>query len=278
MPPKGRSRRNRSEDDEIEIRTNVSTFKPSPTKDIVKPTIFYGNLDEDIDSWLKNFDRIATANEWSRERKSNTLPAFLRDRKDLCPRNYNHCITVTFFRQDNEGQNVEDFASEINKLATRAYSDMKRDQKDVLIKEHFIQGLKQDIKRFVILSNPTTFEEAFRSAKREECNNTLTNRDRQTVAACAISNNNLEDNIKYLSEQMKVLAMQMNNIPTRGRGGFEYRGNRFQQSRGQGRGRGYGSNRNLRASDGRPICNYCMKVGHVERSCDEKNSTYASGN
>ncbi|CAG2227261.1 FAM21 [Mytilus edulis] len=80
MPPKGRSRRNRSEDDEIEIRTNLSTFKPSPTKDIVKPTIFYGNLDEDIDSWLKNFDRIATANEWSRERKLNTLPAFLRDR------------------------------------------------------------------------------------------------------------------------------------------------------------------------------------------------------
>ncbi|CAG2194960.1 unnamed protein product [Mytilus edulis] len=65
MPPKGRSRRNRSEDDEIEIRTNLSTFKPSPTKDIVKPTIFYGNLDEDIDSWLKNFDRIATANEWN---------------------------------------------------------------------------------------------------------------------------------------------------------------------------------------------------------------------
>ncbi|VDI13937.1 Hypothetical predicted protein [Mytilus galloprovincialis] len=80
MPPKGRSRRNRSEDDEIEIRTNLSTFKPSPTKDIVKPTIFYGNLDEDIDSWLKIFDRIATANEWNRERKLNTLPAFLRDR------------------------------------------------------------------------------------------------------------------------------------------------------------------------------------------------------
>ncbi|CAC5358209.1 unnamed protein product [Mytilus coruscus] len=299
MPPKGRSRRNRSEDDEIEIRTNLSTFKPSPTKDIVKPTIFYGNLDEDIDSWLKNFDRIATANDRSRERKSNTLPAFLGDRaaefyesleddekediatlceslrKRFMPKELQSLYYSNPFQaRQREGQNVEDFASEINKLATRAYSDMKRDQKDVLIKEHFIQGLKQDIKQFVMLSNPTTFEEAFRSAKREECNNTLTNRDRQTVAACAISNNNLEDNIKDLSEQMKVLAMQMNNIPTRGRGGFGNRGNRFQQSRG----RGYGSNRNLRASDGRPICNYCMKVGHVERSFDEKNSTYASGN
>ncbi|CAC5390009.1 unnamed protein product [Mytilus coruscus] len=63
---------------------------------------------------------------------------------------------------------------------------------------------------------------------------------------------------------MNVLAVQ------RGRGGFGNRENRFQQSRRQGRGRGYGSNRNLRASDGRPICNYCIKVGHVERRFDEE--------
>ncbi|VDH98414.1 Hypothetical predicted protein [Mytilus galloprovincialis] len=274
MPPKGRSRRNRSEDDEIEIRTNLSTFKPSPTKDIVKPTIFYGNLDEDIDNRAAEFYESL---EDDKKEDIATLCESLRTR--FMPKELQSLYYSNLFQaRQREGQNVEDFASEINKLATRAYSDMKRDQKDVLIKEHFIQGLKQDIKRFVMLSNPTTFEEAFRSAKREECNNTLTNRDKQTVAACAISNNNLEDNIKDLSEQMKVLAMQMNNIPTRGRGGFGNRGNRFQQSRGQGRGRGYGSNRNLRASDGRPICNYCMKVGHVERSCDEKNSTYASGN
>ncbi|VDI18881.1 Hypothetical predicted protein [Mytilus galloprovincialis] len=91
MPPKGRSGRNRSEEDEIEIRTNLSTFKPSPTKDIVKPTVFYGSLDEDI---------IATANEWSRERKLDTLPAFLRYRaavatfvlNDLDIRTEKHCL------------------------------------------------------------------------------------------------------------------------------------------------------------------------------------------
>ncbi|CAC5363328.1 unnamed protein product [Mytilus coruscus] len=59
---------------------------------------------------------------------------------------------------------------------------------------------------------------------------------------------------------MKVLAMQ------RGRGGFGNRENRFQQSRRQRRGRGYGSYRNLRASEDRPICNYCVKIGHFERN------------
>ncbi|CAG2211112.1 unnamed protein product [Mytilus edulis] len=90
MPPKVRSGRNRSEDDVIEIRTNLSTFKPSPTKDIVKATVFYGSLDEGIDSWLKFLDRIATANEWSRERKLNMLPAFLRD----------HAAVATFVLND----------------------------------------------------------------------------------------------------------------------------------------------------------------------------------
>lgn len=43
---------------------------------------------------------------------------------------------------------------------------MKRDQQDIPIKENFIQGLNQDIKQFVMLSNPTTFEEALRSVKK----------------------------------------------------------------------------------------------------------------
>lgn len=54
----------------------------------------------------------------------------------------------------------------------------------------------------------------------------------------------MEDKIKDLSERMKVFAMQMNNIPTKERGGFGNRGDKFEQPRGQGKGLGYGSNRN----------------------------------
>ena len=39
-----------------------------------------------------------------------------------------------------------------------------------------------------------------------------------------------------------------------------------QRNQPQGRPRG----RNLRSSDGQPICNFCSRVGHVERYCREK--------
>ena len=48
--------------------------------DIMKRTIFFGNLDEDINSWIKNFNRIARAKQCNLERKLYTIPAFHRDR------------------------------------------------------------------------------------------------------------------------------------------------------------------------------------------------------
>lgn len=60
-----------------------SMYEPpntSQTSTVIKPCPFFGNLDEDFDSWIKNFDRIAKANGWSKEKKTITIPAFLRDR------------------------------------------------------------------------------------------------------------------------------------------------------------------------------------------------------
>lgn len=53
--------------------------KANHRSDIVKLIIFFGNLDEDIDLWIKNFNRIARGNQWNLERKLYTIPAFLRD-------------------------------------------------------------------------------------------------------------------------------------------------------------------------------------------------------
>ncbi|VDH90422.1 Hypothetical predicted protein [Mytilus galloprovincialis] len=173
MPPKARPRRNRSEDDEIEILTNLSSFifKPSHTKGIFKPSIIlYGNVDEDIDSWLKYFDRIATANQYHAAAFHESLE---EDRKEDTA---TLCESLWKSARQREGQNFEDASETCNTCIFR----YDKRTKDVLIKEHFIQGLKQDIKRFVMSSNPTTYEGAYRSAKIEKCN---TNRDRQTVAA-----------------------------------------------------------------------------------------------
>ena len=260
--------------------------------DIVKPTIFFGNLDEDIDSWIKNFNRIARANQWNLERKLYTMPAFLRDRaaeyyeslddhvkssfERLCdalrdrflPKELQSLYFSNLF-QARQGtvQSIDDYTSGITKLSAKAYGDMDRDQKDGLIREHFVQGLRPEIKRFVMLSNPKTFEEAFRNAKREEANNRLVNTNVENPKAACALNVSIEDCIKDLTGQVQALAMKVDNMSTKGHVPHT-RGRPF-----RGRGRGqfqHNVGRNLRTTDGQPFCNYCKKVGHIEMGCREK--------
>ena len=154
---------------------------------------------------------------------------------------------------------------------------MPRKQKEILTKEHFVQGLKPDLKRFVLMSNPKTFEEAFRHAKREECHGVITRPQARTMAAACEEDRTarLEKYVENLTVQLSAMATNLDCItsPTN-----LHRGNRNQSNRGYRRGRGRGthnnaqrrSDMNLRTTNGRPICNFCMKVGHIEFACREK--------
>lgn len=285
-----------------ELPTIPNTSQISSSSTIIKPCPFFGNLDEDFDAWIKNFDRIAKANGWSKEKRCITIPAFLRDRaaehyesleedaKDdydiLCeslrerfiPKELQTLYYSNLFGcKQKDQQSVDDYASEITKLTSRAYVEMPKRQKEILTKEHFVQGLNPDLKRFVLMSNPKTFEEAFRHAKREECHNALTRPQARTMAAACEEDrtSRLEKSVEELAVQLSAMATNLNHItsPTN----FN-RGNRNQSNRGFRRGRDRGtrsnaqprSDRNLRTTDGRPICNFCMKVGHIEFACREK--------
>ena len=267
----------------------------------VKPVPFFGKLEEDIDAWIKNFDRIARANFWTDERKCVTIPAFLRDqaadlyesldddikddyrsvcdalRERFIPKELQSLYYSNLFGcRQTESQTVDDYAANISKLATRAYMDMPRRQKETLTKEHFVQGLKPEIKRYVLLSNPQTFEEAFRHAKREECNNFLVSGSRTNVATMSYEPHRTEElqkSIADLTAQVSVMATEVGRFMSKQQyapaGQGQYRGG---SGRGRGRGRGYRprSDRNLRTTDGRPICNICQKVGHIAIRCNEK--------
>ncbi|CAC5405382.1 unnamed protein product [Mytilus coruscus] len=154
-------------------------------------------------------------------------------------------------------------SSEINNYSNTCVCRHVAKPEGCLNKGTFYSRFKTDIKRFVKLSNRLTFEEAFRSTKREECNNIFTNRDKQAVT-CALCSNNLKDNIKDLNEQMKVLTMKMNDFSTRGRGSFGNPSNRFQQWGGQGR----GSNGKLRTTESRPIWRKRFDKGMPLSKCD----------
>ena len=57
----------------------LRVMEESP-KTVVHPTKFFGEPGEDVEKWLKSFDRISKANGWSERRQIEILPAFLRDR------------------------------------------------------------------------------------------------------------------------------------------------------------------------------------------------------
>ena len=124
-------------------------------------------------------------------------------------KNYNRYIFRAYFKPDKGTVlSIEDYASEITKLSARAYGDIDRDQNDGLIREKFAQRLRPKIKGFVVLSNPKTFEEAFRNAKREEANNRLVHTNVENPKAACALNVSVEDCIKKLTGQVQVLAMR----------------------------------------------------------------------
>ena len=49
-------------------------------KNTVSLSKFYGDGKEDVDKWLRSFERVAKANQWKEDRMAEILPAVLRDR------------------------------------------------------------------------------------------------------------------------------------------------------------------------------------------------------
>lgn len=58
----------------------------------------------------------------------------------------------------------------ILKLARRAHGGISLDEHDRLVMEHVLQGLRPELRRYVVMAYPQRFEQAFKIAKREECN------------------------------------------------------------------------------------------------------------
>ena len=46
----------------------------------ISPSKFYEDGKEDVEKWIRSFERISTANQWNEERMVEVLPALLCDR------------------------------------------------------------------------------------------------------------------------------------------------------------------------------------------------------
>ena len=178
------------------------------------------------------------------------------------------CYTDLYSRKQYELESADDFGQAIQLLVRWAYAEMPIEHQDTLMREHFVNGLRSDLKRMVLISDPKTFTQALDLAKREEIHEQITNRSApwvkpkfsypsNTVAtspvAAVTGEQNLNARIECLESVVEKLAMTL----------AESSVSKHQDRQFGGRGR-YGrrhEERNLRSSDGRPICNYCKRVG-----------------
>ena len=181
-----------------------------------------------------------------------------------------------YSRTQGGSETANDFGRGIQQLVHRAYAEIPVEHQDTLMREHFVNGLRPKLKRIVLISDPKTFSQALALEKKAEINEQITNGSAPWVRPNAPYPNNavatspvaavtgeqkLNERLDRLESVVEKLALTLteNSVP---RHGFEER------SRAERR---HDRKRNLRSCDGRPICKFCQRVGHVEARCYKKN-------
>ena len=274
-------------EDEFNIISSNATLDRDESKTVVQPIKFFGEPGEDIEKWLKCLDRVAKANNWSEKRQCDILPAYLRDRAaeyfdELPDRNkttlanlkealIEHFMPIeerrfyyadSYTRKQGQYESASDFGRAIQLLVRRAYAEMPLEHQDTLMREHVVNGLRPDLKRIVLISDPKTFNNALNLAKREEINEQIASGSAPWVKA----------RFESLSVATPVATVQKDFVIERLdrlEANIEKLALKFAQKN-NARDNNVRSSRNLRATDGKPICNFCKRVGHVEAKCFAK--------
>ena len=164
---------------------------------------------------------------------------------------------------------TDDFGRSIQQLVHHAYAEMPVERQDTHMREHFVNGLRPDLNRIVLIADPKSFTHALDLAEREEINDQITNGSapwvkpspQKSVPIAAISaEQRLMERMDRLEGVVEKLAISLAEMRTSYQSYQKYGNERRNNQR----------DRNLCCSDGRPICSFCMKVGHVEAKCNEK--------
>lgn len=173
-------------------------------------------------------------------------------------------------RKRKQNETLDKYMSELRSLARKAFPDWDTTYRDKLVRKYFIDGLEDNLRIWVLQSNPKTSDEALQVALRSEANlkqksavkaevtpsiNASQPTGTSTVAATH-AHASQPTGTSDLADAI-VRAMQMAGIAERGGGAdvtVGYSG-AMQQYRGRGRGRG----------KGRGACHLCGQIGHFWR-------------
>ena len=176
-------------------------------------------------------------------------------------------------RKQTQNETVAQFTSEIRKLCQRLQVSAEESV------NYLLNGLRPELKNYVILQRPKTFAEAETHAKiREAIPETKTGDRTDEILRALAELKSSEPKIAAYNTAYNAPFATGNNPRVSytqerplGRDEVtqiirqELRRARNQQTRGQ-------DYRNRRTFDGRPICNYCQKPGHIAYVCRKRQS------
>ncbi len=154
---------------------------------------FHGRFNEDFRSWFNTYELCGITNGWNEKRKLQVLPSCLRGAaltvyKDLPvevkndyklltaallerlePAEYQRLHSIGFHnRRQNAGESVMQFGAALQEHLTQAVPELSPETKAIFLQDHFIEGQDPALKDLVLISDPSTYEEALSTARKFE--------------------------------------------------------------------------------------------------------------
>ena len=276
---------------------------------VIHPELFSGR-NQDGYNWMERYESLAIANGWvTNANKINHLRAYLEhpvlgwftrqnydpavtqwaEVKDQFLRvydpNYSSPLSLEIKLSSRVKTPDESFASytqDMLQLINRTDPQMTEPKKLQLL----LKGLPPVEKQLLILLQPADVDEFWDKLQvvtqslgtvhnhviAEEKKVSLV--QKEDISVNRANEKTLEDMMKYFIGEITTLKDQMNKVldRTAPRPYNQYNQNRVQSYPNRGQ------NLPGRTVDGKVICNYCRRPGHIERFCFSKNNTQNRGN
>ena len=264
----------------------------TPKYNSVKLPKFNGASDEDVNEFLINFDRAAKFHKWNDERKAEALPLHLLGNAGIwfnstpelsdkpysamadALRNQFHSSSDRYLlrqklhdRKQLPTETVATYAADIRRMSRR----IEMPSSETV--NHFIQGLKPSLKTYVLCQQPENLEEAERHAKlKEAAPDPMTEKIDQVINLLTSSKQPATVATLGTMEQASHYSRPApaDRPLTRDDVAQIVRQEMGRSNQNRPSNRGSNDYRNRRTQDGRPICHYCGKIGHISTVCRQR--------
>lgn len=213
--------------------------------------------------------------------------------------------TILAHRKQLENEPVITYADTVQRLVKESYPELDAKAREIVLFRQFLNGLKPNLSDKVIGSNPTTFQEALAKARQYEAQDHFLRGTapwlEQSLEKVVGNHPNgrewksakvshVHSSVRTPSPQEEKISVSPTDLYNMELRFANMVNEKFNQLASQARDSGMRSNPNeqnrARAPfssqrrpsewtiDGRPICRYCGKPGHVQMVCMQRNTAY----